>query len=278
MKNYTILIVDDDPHVAEQIIYILEKNNPNYLFFKTVSAKLACQIAEQKQPDIIITDWQMPDMNGIELTNCLQHNYKTKNIPIIIASGIMTTSENLQTALNSGAIDFIRKPIDEIELTARTRSAIKLMDYHKALIEQKEREISLHAMYAVQSSEADIKIAKQLQSILAHLENTPNEVKELILSIIHDMKMRKNKQSWEYFESYFHKSFPDFVKRLTELHPNLTQYEIKLCVFFRMNLETKDIATLLSVKSESIITSRKRLRKKLNRQIGDSLFNYLTSI
>ncbi len=122
----TILIVDD---LKENINYLKDSLLVAKDKFKIVSAengKDGCEIALFLLPDLIIMDWHMPVMNGIEAVNLLKTNELTANIPIFITTGVMVKPRDLQTALENGAVDYIRKPIDRIELLAKIRSALKL--------------------------------------------------------------------------------------------------------------------------------------------------------
>ena len=83
------------------------------------NGKMAVRVAEEELPDIIIMDWDMPEMNGIMAIKQLQADERTKHIPVIMCTGVMTSAENLQLALETGAIDYIRKPVDTLELKAR---------------------------------------------------------------------------------------------------------------------------------------------------------------
>lgn len=125
----SILVVDDDPLIIKTIFEITSSDNPDYTFYQANNGSLGLQVATMMKPSLIITDWDMPEMNGIELIKQLNSNPATKDIPVIMASGIMTSSENLKTALDAGAVDFIRKPIDSIELKARVNSMLILSDY-----------------------------------------------------------------------------------------------------------------------------------------------------
>ena len=136
MKTHDILVVDDIPGNLRTIIGYLKEMNNNYGYMQAINGEMALKTALKKLPDLIITDWEMPVMNGIQLIKELKKNPKTTEIPIIMASGIMTSSENLQTAMDAGAIDYIKKPIDKIELRARVRSMLKLSDYNKQIIAQ----------------------------------------------------------------------------------------------------------------------------------------------
>lgn len=131
-----ILLVDDQPGNLQTIVDCFVKNNSPYNITKAPNGNIALMLIEKNCPDLIITDWDMPDMDGIEFLNQLKENTATMEIPVIMCTGIMTSSENLQTALNAGAIDYIRKPIDEIELIARTRSVLLLAESRKKIIQQ----------------------------------------------------------------------------------------------------------------------------------------------
>ena len=116
MQTYKILIVDDEIEHLESIIEIIEETDMPYSILQACTGDIALIITEKEIPDLIITDWEMPGMNGIELIKLIKKNEKTRDIPIIMCTGVMTDSKNLETALQAGAVDYIRKPIDKIEL------------------------------------------------------------------------------------------------------------------------------------------------------------------
>ena len=134
MKRHTILVVDDKPDNLKIIVDFLKESGTLYTILKAPNGKIACKLAEKKLPDLIITDWEMPEMDGIETIRYLKAKQTTKDIPIIMATGVMTSVKNLETALEAGAIDYIRKPIDKIELTARVNSSLKLSESYKEII------------------------------------------------------------------------------------------------------------------------------------------------
>ncbi len=128
MENPRILIVDDEMMHLDAIMDIVEDAGCNCEIFTALNGKTALEIAQKEMPDLIISDWEMPEMNGIELIKHLKNKTKTIDIPIIMCTGIMTTSENLETALNVGAVDYVRKPVDKIELTARIKANLHLAE------------------------------------------------------------------------------------------------------------------------------------------------------
>jgi len=136
MYNAVILIIDDEQTYLDSITESLKSKK--FKIVQAVNGEMGIMVAQKFMPDIIITDWEMPDMNGIEMIKKLKANEATHNIPVIMCTGIMTTSKNLDTALEAGAIDYIRKPVDAIELSARINSALKLSASFKRIKTQNE--------------------------------------------------------------------------------------------------------------------------------------------
>ena len=133
MKSYLVLIVDDSPENLEIIVEFLGESDLDITILKAPNGKVACKLAEKKLPDLIITDWDMPEMDGVETIVCLKNSEKTKEIPVIMATGVMTGIEHLKIALDAGAVDYIRKPIEKIELIARVNSMLKLAESYKEI-------------------------------------------------------------------------------------------------------------------------------------------------
>jgi len=159
-----ILLVDDMSIIMDIIISHLETMGHQFIYYKASNGRDACKMALQLQPDLIIMDWEMPKMNGIDALNLLKRKEQTKDIPVIISSGF-SDSINVQQALEAGAIDYIRKPIDPIELIARVRSTITLSTSFRAL-KQKQMELE----------EERYKVERILKGLLP--ENILNEIKE----------------------------------------------------------------------------------------------------
>ncbi len=115
--RYSILIADDEKitlHLLEK--YLLSENN-KYTIHKAFDGKQTLNIAKSILPDIIILNWEMPLLNGEKIIEELNKNYSTRQIPIIVIfSDKIDTS--LFSALKSGAVDFIKKPIDKLCLTS----------------------------------------------------------------------------------------------------------------------------------------------------------------
>jgi DNA-binding response OmpR family regulator/DNA-binding CsgD family transcriptional regulator len=136
MISYKILVVDDEIDNIKSINQCIFDSKEPYILYQALNGELAYKIAVAELPDLIISDWEMPGMTGIELIQKLKLNESTTEIPVIMCTGVMTSSENLQTALMAGAVDYIRKPIDQIELMARVKSMLMLSDSRKILKEK----------------------------------------------------------------------------------------------------------------------------------------------
>ncbi|MCR9251265.1 MAG: response regulator [bacterium] len=131
----TILVIDDEPLNLKVISNIL-KNEEEYYLLYAPGAKVGLEIAKKHAIDAIIMDWDMPDMNGIEATSRFKENTRTKDVPIIIATGKVATPNDLVIALGAGATDFLRKPIVDSELVARLTSALQISRSFKVIKEQ----------------------------------------------------------------------------------------------------------------------------------------------
>jgi CheY-like chemotaxis protein len=403
VKNYRILIVDDEPDNIRVIRNCFSEAGEPYAIYQALSGEVALTITGAELPDLIITDWEMPAMDGIELIKQLKQNEATADIPVIMCTGVMTTSENLQTALNAGAVDFVRKPIDKIELLARVQSMLQLADskkeikqkyfiiekknsfitslmesipyplvyykpdgtikgtnrqfdelfetsaseiigsnlynfkafansrdhaindkkllenssftayemglkenvyliskslYHNTLnkpdgifcitvdiselknayheiLEGKKRELASNAIRLMNLSEMNNKIIEKLEVIY----NLPVERKnESIRNVINNLNIKASENIWREFELHFGNVFEHFYQTLKNHFPDLTPGDLKLCAFLRLNLSSKEIATLTFQNPKSIDMARYRLRKKINLTQDENLTDFLMRI
>jgi class 3 adenylate cyclase/CheY-like chemotaxis protein len=139
MKTFKILVIDDDPIQRKIIEHIIEDLERNIIVSRATNGKEALDLIEQSAPNLIITDWDMPQMNGIEFCKQIHLDKELGHIPVIMCTGINTSSEHLKTAFESGVADFIRKPIDKMELLSRVNSMIRLSESYQTIKAQKEK-------------------------------------------------------------------------------------------------------------------------------------------
>lgn len=292
MKIFTILAVDDQPeYLQTYAAYFFEENIP-YKIISAVNGEMALELAATELPDVIIMDWQMPVMDGLTAVIELKKDEKLRDIPVIMASGIMLRSEDLKEALEAGASDFIRKPIDKIELLARVHSHINISKYIKQLKEQKntiEKEREEHLTHVWDTIfELCSKTSEMIQYTFKEHENITKELNNLqkknmdeklvlqhisnILSEICDVYSKYNSVCHMHFNE------DEYARRLLRKHPNLLPNEIELCLFLKKNLASKEIASITYRSVNTIKVARSKLRNKLKIEADDNLVNYLIKI
>lgn len=148
MKQSKILIVDDDIDNLNVIVKHIEEDKMHYELLQALNAQAAMDIAIEEIPDLIITDWEMPGMDGIELIKKLKEDDRTLNIPVIMCTGAMLTSKHLQKALDAGAVDYIRKPVDKVELLARIHATLRLSASYKQIKELNDSKVKIFSIIA----------------------------------------------------------------------------------------------------------------------------------
>lgn len=127
-------------------------------------------------------------------------------------------------------------------------------------IEMRNRELTAKALVQMQRHEI---LAEMVDKLDAIVDDKP-KITENLKEVINDIEKYKNSTTPEDFDYYFTQTNPDFYKHLLEDFPYLTPYEQRLCAFLRLNLNTKDIATISNISPESAKVARARLRKRLN--------------
>ncbi len=136
MSEYQILIADDEPSNVSTVVSLLGAIGIKKGVFSAPNGEVALKIAQEKKPDLIITDWQMPKMSGLDLVRAINDDDSLKGTKIIMVTAVMTASEQLKEAFDHGVHDFIRKPFDNLEFFARVTNTLKLLDAERELKKQ----------------------------------------------------------------------------------------------------------------------------------------------
>ena len=127
MQNY-ILVAEDDSDVAMLITRILKNEGYNFRWAK--NGKEALEITSLKQPQLIITDIMMPEMDGLELIKAIRADENTSHIPIIVVSARTHTADRI-TGIDLGAEAYLGKPFIPDELLMMTRRLLEQRDILK---------------------------------------------------------------------------------------------------------------------------------------------------
>ena len=131
MRTPRILVVDDEEKNVKLIKGMLMQED--YNIYGCLSGVEALKSLQNFKPDLILLDILMPEMDGFELCKMLKENVTTRIIPIVMITALKE-QEDRKKALDTGAEDFLTKPLDRFELLARVKSLLRLKSYHDELI------------------------------------------------------------------------------------------------------------------------------------------------
>jgi len=122
MTKGKILIVDDEKHIVEAVRYNLDKEG-----FRTIVAydgAKALEVARRELPDLVILDWMLPEVEGLEVCRILKHDPKTAPVPIIMLT-VKSGETDKVLGLEMGADDYVTKPFSPRELIARVKAILR---------------------------------------------------------------------------------------------------------------------------------------------------------
>lgn len=123
MSAKKIVIVDDNEDSCKLLVKVLA---PLYHCQYTIDSTAAVKFIIEQRPDLILLDYKMPQLTGVDICKILRENLLTKKTPIIFVSGSGTIDERIQ-AFESGADDFISKPFHAKELILRIKARLRAM-------------------------------------------------------------------------------------------------------------------------------------------------------
>ena len=118
----TILVVEDEPAIQELIAYNLKQAGHQPL--RADNAEQALTLVANALPDLVLLDWMLPGLSGIEFARRLRADKRTRAIPIIMLTARSDEQDKLQ-GLETGADDYITKPFSPRELNARIKAVLR---------------------------------------------------------------------------------------------------------------------------------------------------------
>lgn len=117
-----VLVVEDEPAQREVLAYNLEAEG--FAVSRAGNGEEAMMLIEEDAPDIIVLDWMMPNLSGIEVCRRIKIRPETRSIPVIMLSARSEEVDRVR-GLETGADDYVIKPYSVIELMARVRSQLR---------------------------------------------------------------------------------------------------------------------------------------------------------
>ncbi|HDR06854.1 MAG TPA: response regulator [Candidatus Coatesbacteria bacterium] len=121
LESKLILVADDEPDIVNIVEIILKSKG--YGVLKAANGLEALELAERYNPDLILLDIMMPDMDGWEVLRLLSVDPSTAGIPVAMISA-KTSSRAKIASMQEGAVDYITKPFDSHELLSKVREIL----------------------------------------------------------------------------------------------------------------------------------------------------------
>lgn len=165
-----ILVVDDIPENLLLLFAMLDRQD--YKVHRAVNGQMAIVAAQNLQPELILLDVDMPDMNGYQVCQELKKNPQTSHIPVIFISAMSQTSDKVK-GFNVGGADYITKPFQLAEVLARVENQLKLRRMQLQL-EYQKRQLELQNMQLQQEVDERQRVEAELQLANAKLVQLVN--------------------------------------------------------------------------------------------------------
>lgn len=183
----SILIVEDNPDILEILRFNLNKEG--YQVLEAQDGKIACNVAQEKLPSLILLDLMLPIVDGLQVCRFLKRNNETQDIPIIIVSA-KDEENDIITGLDLGAEDYLTKPFSPKELLARIKAVLRRSDVRteKEVSEVKYKDLTMNFHeHEAMIKNKKLKLTKTEFDILWSFMNDRNQVftRKQLLQIIH---------------------------------------------------------------------------------------------
>lgn len=178
MEKINILIVDDRPENIIALEALLQRDDVNLI--STTLPNEALRLAWEMDIAIALVDVQMPEMDGFELVEILKSNPRTKDILVIFVTAISTETKYAVKGLNTGAVDYLYKPLNPYVTSAKVDSFIQFVRSQRDVV-KKNKELEAYQKELIRAKE----LAEQGRKIKENfLANMSHEIRTPINGII----------------------------------------------------------------------------------------------
>ena len=292
-EQFTILIVDDQPEIVRELVAFCQAHFAGAEILQTVRPQQALTILRAERPEVLIADWEMPGMTGIELLEAVKRDPEiADDISVIICSGKNIGSADLHRALTAGATDYLRKPFDHPELIARISSALRdqqrlrevkaaraALDQEKKRNEALLRERIAYQKNDIESLALELRFNRELSEAVADKLSQMNRLgpeaeklaREFRLRLHAGKRLHDLKQNMETVHA-------SFLAKLRAQFPELTEAEAELATLYRIGLSSNEVATVRGISMHGVKKARQRLRRKLGLGVDQNLADVLANI
>jgi len=153
LKGASVVIVDDQETARVALDKMIRGIDPGISTFLFPGGVEALAWLEDQEPDLVITDFRMPAMNGAQFTAALRRNPRLQHVPVMVVTAADDRTIRYE-ALEAGAVDFLAKPIDPIEVRTRCRNLLLLSHQYRlvksySLLQERKLEQLLGLLHAL---------------------------------------------------------------------------------------------------------------------------------
>jgi two-component system phosphate regulon response regulator PhoB len=169
-----ILVVEDEDSLATLLQYNLQKEG--YSVTMAGDGEEALLLVEEKLPDLIVLDWMLPKLSGIEVCRRLRQRNETRNVPIIMLTARGEETDRIR-GLDTGADDYVVKPFSMTELAARIRAVLRRL--RPGLAEDRVRRGDIvidRVAHRVKRGDTEVHLGPTEFRLLDHLMQNPGRV------------------------------------------------------------------------------------------------------
>lgn len=189
-----ILVVDDEPAQLRLASQVLSING--YEVLQANSGQEALRIIFEQRPDLVLLDVMMPGIDGWQTCSCIR---EITDVPVIMLTGKRNTEDDIVRGLESGADEYLTKPLGNRELLARVRSALRRAE-QPSYLDEKKRTVFSDDYLIVDVDERKVTINGE------RLKLTPREFRLLALlvenagHVLSHQQVLENVWGWEYID------------------------------------------------------------------------------
>lgn len=200
-------------------------------------------------------------------------------IVLLIILGVVTFSrqklkiknEQIQAAQTRHLYE-TQKELMQLEIKNKVIQETKLIEE----LDAKSKELSKHTLHAIQKNKLVEDLRDRLEIMV---KDDKRDQKRQLQQLIHQINVNANQeQHWKEFREIFEQVHQQFFDKLKETCNDLTGNDLRLVALIKLNMASKDMATLLGISMDSLRVARYRLRKKINLTEGESLTAFIQSI